>query len=115
MALAAGIAVGTANLVFLAVALPFALNAWRFQRESVECDRDGVVIRRLRTRRIPWSQVSEVRAEKTLTGRRLFLALHDGGAVALPVPCDLRPVKERDFDEVADALRTWRSESRTRI
>jgi hypothetical protein len=59
--------------------------------------------------------VSEVRAEKTLTGRRLFLVLNDGGAVALPVPCDLGPVKERDFDEMADALRSWRSESPTRI
>ncbi|MEU9023345.1 PH domain-containing protein [Actinomadura sp. NPDC048394] len=79
MALAAGVAVGAANLVFLVVALPFAVNAWRFQRESVECERDGVVIRRMRTRRIPWSQVSEVRAEKTLIGRRLFLMLNDGG------------------------------------
>ncbi|KAB2375399.1 hypothetical protein [Actinomadura montaniterrae] len=114
MALAAGVAVGIANFIFLVVALPFALNAWRFQRESVERERDGVVLRRLRDRRILWSQMSEVRAEKTVTGRRLLLVLHDGETVALPVPCDLGPVKERDFDGKAEALRAWRSDGRAR-
>ncbi|MDL4820771.1 hypothetical protein [Actinomadura opuntiae] len=110
MATVACVTVGVANLAFMVLALPFALNAWRFHRESVQRDDDGVIVRRLRDRRILWSQVSEVKAEQGITGRHIVLGLHSGRAVVLPVPCDLGPVKERAFEEKAAALRSWRSE-----
>ncbi|QKG20508.1 PH domain-containing protein [Actinomadura verrucosospora] len=115
MVAVAGIASSTADLVFLVLALPFAVNAWRFHRESVERSDDGVILRRLGARRIAWSQVTELRTGRGVAGRHVVLMLDGGGSVALPVPYDLGPVKERAFDEKAAVLRSWRSEFRAGI
>ncbi|GAA2155360.1 hypothetical protein GCM10009727_63200 [Actinomadura napierensis] len=115
MVTAAGVAISVADLIFLVLALPFAFNAWRFHRESVEREHDGVLLRRMRSRRILWSQVSELKIGQGVTGRRVVVMLRSGRTVALPVPRDLGPLKERAFGEKAATLVSWHRESQARL
>jgi len=85
----------------LAVAAVAGLLAWRFQREGVWVDADGVTARDLfSTARVPWADAADVIADDRVGRSRTWVERADGRLVELP------HVSSKDQAYGASGLRT---------
>jgi hypothetical protein len=103
------VAVATVSSPLVALgALPWLLLAWRTFRVGIYPSRDGVVVRNvLRSRRIPWSEISSFNWGRWWGFPIGGAYLLDGGfvrAFALNPPLELKKGTEKAVPRVLDAL-----------
>jgi hypothetical protein len=84
------------------------LFLWRIVRAGVELTEAAVNVRWLiGVRRIPWSDIADIRTGGNAGGRQASLLLRDGRAVKLPAPAEWWPAKDHEFEAKMALLRDW--------
>jgi hypothetical protein len=84
------------------------LFIWRIVRAGVELSEVGVNVHRLvGAKRIPWSDVADIRTGGNAGGRQASLLLRDGRSLKLPAPAEWWPAKDDEFDAKMVLLTDW--------
>lgn len=84
------------------------LLLWLAYRQSVELDDEVIIIRGYGSRKIPWSNVADIRVRSTMAGaRQAQLLLKKGKTVDLPALRDPWPWRDSDFDNKFKQLHGW--------
>ncbi|MFL6054212.1 MAG: hypothetical protein ACJ72W_15020 [Actinoallomurus sp.] len=99
-----GLAAVPFGIVFL---FPSLLWLFRVVREGVHLTPEEMIIRQLGTRRIPWSEVADVNTGEAGGFRCVQISERGKGIIKLPVPADRWLLREANFNEKAEVLRSY--------
>lgn len=99
---------GAVSLPFgVILAVPSLLLLLKVARESIELTPEGIVVRRFASRRIPWSDVADLRVHETGLARQAQVVERSQRVRRLPVPCDPWPLREVRFEEKFEEVRRY--------
>jgi hypothetical protein len=90
--------------MFLLVTL---LCLCRAARDGVELTADGIVVRKLGKRVVPWSDITAIDVRHVGGMRQAQVVEHDTHVRNLPAPSDRWPLREEHFDEKLEVLRRY--------